>query len=78
MAGARHSRLSALSQEYHYIRLTPPTPLTLYFAVLLAVTSVVIEAMALTHVIRVGSCIGGYFVLLLAFLLLFASNVSRV
>jgi hypothetical protein len=33
--------------------------------------------MALTHVIRVGSCIGGYFVLLLAFLLLFASNVSK-
>jgi len=37
----------------------------------------VIEAMALTRVIKVGYCTGGYFVLLLAFLLLFAGNVSK-
>jgi hypothetical protein len=58
------------------MRLTPPAPLTFYFAVLLAVTSVFIEAMALTHVIHVEYAIGGYGVLLLAFLLLFAGNVQ--
>jgi hypothetical protein len=59
------------------MRLTPPTLLTFYLAVLLALTSVVIEAMALTHVIKVGYCTGGYLVLLLAFLVLFAGNVSK-
>jgi hypothetical protein len=34
--------------------------------------------MALTHVIHVEYAVGGYFVLLLAFLVLFAGNVSKV
>jgi hypothetical protein len=33
--------------------------------------------MALTHVIKVEYAVSGYFVLLLAFLLLFAGNVSK-
>ena len=58
------------------MRLTPPTPAD-FLSRRIAVTSMVIEAMALTRVIKVGYCTGGYFVLLLAFLLLFAGNVSK-
>jgi hypothetical protein len=60
------------------MRLTPPTPLTFYFSVLLALASVLIEAMALTHVVKIEYAVGGYFVLLFAYLLLFAGNVSKV
>jgi hypothetical protein len=59
------------------MRLTPPTPLTVYFSVLLALTSVLIQAMVLTHVVNVGYTVGGYFVLLCAYLLLFGGNVSK-
>jgi hypothetical protein len=69
--------LASVSQEYHYMRLTAPTELTFYLSLVLAATSVFIEAMALTHVIKVEYAVSGYFVLLLAFLLLFAGNVSK-
>jgi len=45
-------------------------------SLLLAVTSVMIEALALTHVIAVEYAVGGYSVLLVAYLLLFAGSVS--
>jgi hypothetical protein len=65
-------------QEYHYMRLTPPTQPIFYLSLFLAVTSVFIEAMALTHVIHVEFAIGGYGLMLLAFLLLFMGTVSRI
>ena len=60
------------------MRLTAPTELTFYLSLLLAATSVFIEAMALTHVIKVEYAVGGYSVLLCAYLLLFVGNVSEV
>ena len=60
------------------MQLTPPTQPIFYLSVLLAFTSVFIEAMALTHVISVEYAIGGYSALLFAYLLLFTGTVSRI
>ena len=59
------------------MRLTSPSELTFYLSLLLAFMSAVIEGLALTHIIQVGYCTGGYVALLFAYLLLFAGNVSK-
>jgi hypothetical protein len=46
-------------------------------SLLLAVTSVTIEALALTHVIQAGYVLGGYFVMMFAYFLLFAGTLSE-